>query len=29
VMKELYGLDVDPEEFAPFTGMGEAIFLGE
>jgi beta-phosphoglucomutase-like phosphatase (HAD superfamily) len=28
VMKELYNLDVDPSEFEPFTGMGEAFFLG-
>ena len=28
VMKELYDLDVSPEEFAPFTGTGEANFLG-
>jgi len=28
VMAELYGLDVSPEEFIPFTGTGEANFLG-
>lgn len=28
VMKELYDLDVSPDEFAPFTGTGEANFLG-
>ena len=28
VMRELYGLDVQPSEFLPFTGMGEAHFLG-
>jgi HAD superfamily hydrolase (TIGR01509 family) len=27
-MRELYGIDADPSEFAAFTGMGEAIFLG-
>jgi beta-phosphoglucomutase-like phosphatase (HAD superfamily) len=27
-MKELYGLDVSPDEFIPFTGTGEANFLG-
>lgn len=28
VMKELYNLDVSPDEFIPFTGTGEANFLG-
>ena len=28
VMAELYGLSVDPDEFIPFTGTGEANFLG-
>lgn len=28
VMAELYGLTVDPDEFMPFTGTGEANFLG-
>ena len=28
VMKELYGLDVSPDEFIAFTGTGEANFLG-
>lgn len=28
VMAELYSLTVSPEEFAPFTGTGEANFLG-
>ena len=28
VMAELYGLTVDPDEFIPFTGTGEANFLG-
>jgi beta-phosphoglucomutase-like phosphatase (HAD superfamily) len=28
VMAELYDLTVSPEEFAPFTGTGEANFLG-
>ena len=28
VMKELYGLEVSPDEFIPFTGTGEANFLG-
>lgn len=28
VMKELYGLDVSPDEFLEFTGTGEANFLG-
>lgn len=28
VMKELYNLDVQPDEFIPFTGTGEANFLG-
>ncbi|KAI7838239.1 hypothetical protein COHA_007984 [Chlorella ohadii] len=28
VMRELYGLEVQPEEFLPFTGTGEANFLG-
>jgi beta-phosphoglucomutase-like phosphatase (HAD superfamily) len=28
VMKELYNLDVSPEEFVPYTGTGEANFLG-
>eukprot|EP00887_Chlorella_sp_A99_P005793 scaffold1.g5793.t1 len=28
VMRELYGLEVEPEEFTPFTGRGEAAFLG-
>lgn len=27
-MKELYNLTVEPEEFEPFTGTGEANFLG-
>ncbi len=29
VMAELYGLEVQPDEFIPFTGTGEANFLGE
>lgn len=29
VMAELYGLTVHPDEFIPFTGTGEANFLGE
>jgi beta-phosphoglucomutase-like phosphatase (HAD superfamily) len=28
VMMELYNLDVSPDEFIPFTGTGEANFLG-
>lgn len=28
VMKEIHNLDVSPEEFVPFTGTGEANFLG-
>ncbi len=28
VMKELYNLDVSPDEFIPYTGTGEANFLG-
>lgn len=28
-MAELYGLTVDPNDFIPFTGTGEANFLGE
>lgn len=28
VMSALYGLDVSPDEFIPFTGTGEANFLG-
>ena len=28
VMKELYNLDVNPDEFIPYTGTGEANFLG-
>jgi hypothetical protein len=28
-MEELYGLQVQAEEFVPFTGTGEANFLGE
>ncbi|GAB4822761.1 hypothetical protein N2152v2_009807 [Parachlorella kessleri] len=28
VMMELYGLTVSPDEFIPFTGTGEANFLG-
>lgn len=28
-MRELYGLEVDPDDFLPFTGTGEANFLGE
>ncbi|KAL4547533.1 hypothetical protein Ndes2526B_g06777 [Nannochloris sp. 'desiccata'] len=28
VMKELYSLDVSPDEFIPYTGTGEANFLG-
>lgn len=28
VMAELYGLTVSPDEFIPFTGTGEANFLG-
>lgn len=27
-MKELYGLEVHPDEFLEFTGTGEANFLG-
>ena len=27
-MRELYGLEVDPDEFKQFTGTGEANFLG-
>eukprot|EP00884_Botryococcus_braunii_P006329 jgi/Botrbrau1/15698/Bobra.4_1s0071.2 len=28
VMKELFGIEVQPDEFIPFVGMGEAYFLG-
>lgn len=28
VMKELYGLEVEPSEFIEYTGTGEANFLG-
>lgn len=27
-MKELFNLEVQPDEFIPFVGMGEAYFLG-
>jgi HAD superfamily hydrolase (TIGR01509 family) len=28
MFKELYGVDVDPAEFSPFVGTGEASYLG-
>ena len=28
MMRELYGLTVTEDDFLPFMGMGEAIFLG-
>jgi hypothetical protein len=28
VMRELYGLEVTADEFIPFSGRGEAKFLG-
>jgi beta-phosphoglucomutase len=28
MFKELYDLDVDPAEFSPFVGTGEASYLG-
>lgn len=29
MMQELYGITVTEDDFLPFMGMGEAIFLGE
>ena len=28
MFKRLYGVEVAPDEFIPFLGMGEAFFLG-
>jgi beta-phosphoglucomutase-like phosphatase (HAD superfamily) len=27
VLREMYGIDVDPDEFLKYTGMGEGVFL--